>query len=553
MIFRAAYGNKRYAVRLLGLLGLCLFCFCNNPSTLGSGGTDFPNTRTVAGRILNADKSPGSHTEVRLFSQNAIPLGANGNGLVAVDSTDSSGYFTICFSDSATSYNLQAIHLQKRTRLFIRNVAPKPDTLHLEDHSLQAPGALLIHLPDTLDSLQGYLYLQGTSFSVAKNRLSSSIVFDSLPVGTTPAICFAGPDALQKHDVVRDSGVVVSAETTLVITKAWKYRLQVFFNTTPTGAWVTENVVHFPLALPFSALSFFSLASFRPDGSDLIVTRSDGKPLPIEIEQWDPARSNALVWVKMDTIMGNCNSQYINLYWAGPDSIVNPERNRVFDTADGFSAVWHLSGGCLDATVNKFNGTKQGQVTDTVGILGSAQRFHGNDYIAVNGLLDTPATLTLSAWAMLDTPNISGGEVVSIGDAALIRMDDGWNLKGSQGAGLCYPDKPDSLSYEVLASGRFFKTTGWHHFTYVFDRSAMQQSFYIDGNLCCAGGVGAPIHYSGGSRKTIMGALGNGSNYYNFIGSIDEVEVAHKRRSDSWIRLSYINQKTPNLLLRTLK
>ena len=221
----------------------------------------------------------------------------------------------------------------------------------------------------------------------------------------------------------------------------------------------------------------------------------------------------------------------------------------VFDTANGFCAVWHLDSCGLDATDNHYSGIPVGNVAMAQGVLGGAQRFHGSDYIAINGLLGENPSLTLSAWVLLDTPDVTGGEVISVGDAALIRTDDTWNGKGTHGAYFCNPTAPDTSTHEYLGSGLFFEKTGWHFLVYQYDSGSGEHRFFIDGELCCLKAVSVPIQYEYAGTLTMIGTHGNGKPGRFFNGIIDEVRVSSVCRSASWIKLCFLTQKKENSLL----
>ncbi len=542
----------RKAVCYFILLHFCFNCSCNRSSATGPGGTDFPNTRTVAGRIIHGDGTAGSFTALRLIAGDFIPTGdtiADGAS-AGSGSTDSNGYYAITVTDSGM-YNLQAIHLQKRTRLLLRGIevrGPPDDTIHVGENTLTAPGAIAIALPDSLDARSGYVYLRGTGYGVPVDGTAKTVVMDSLPAGVVPSLYFAESGDYGSHTLLQDSTEVSPGVTTLIAPQNGRHSLQLFLNTTSDGADVSENVYQFPLAVRFSELPV-EMGEFSADGSDLRITRDDNTPLSFEIEQWDPGRGEALVWVKVDTIFGNNRTQSIYLFWGRANNASAPAAGTVFDTANGFSAVWHLAGGCDDATINNHDGVRQGAVADTAGILGGAQRFHGNDHITIEGLLDTPSTVTLSAWALLDTPDATGSEVVSIGDAVVIRMDDGWSNKGCQASYFSSPGAPDTATHDYLGSAKFLAKTGWHYFAYVFNEATMEHLFYIDGELCCRKNVTALIHYDSIGDNTKIGTHGNGKLYRDFTGSIDEVRVAHTAHAASWIKLCYMNQRGDNRLV----
>ncbi|MBN1578337.1 MAG: DUF2341 domain-containing protein [Chitinispirillaceae bacterium] len=541
------FGKRvRISVGLLAAAYLISFCVC----TTSPGGTDFPNTKTaVVGRITNEDGSAGSSTIVRLLPHDFNPLTDTLEPIA--DSTDSRGCFAFALSaqDSGT-YNLHALNLHNGTRLMVRSIEVdgRRDTFSVGEKVLGHPGAILVALPESVSVTYGYVYLQGTPFTVPVAEGKRYVVLDSIPAGIAPSIYLSDNNAgVTVPVLIRDSVEVISGDTTLVAPEKGKSFIKLFLNTTETGAGVSENIYGFPIALRLASLPV-AMGEMAEGGGDLLITDSDMAPLPMEIETWDSEAGDALVWVLVDTVFGNNATQFLYLFWGNDRQETAHGSAVVFETAQGYSAVWHLNGGSIDATDNGHDG---GGVSDTPGILGGAQQFHGDDSIVIPGLLDTPSTVTLSAWAKLDSAVEKGAEMVSIGDAVLIRMDDYWNKKGCQGSYYSYPDSVDTMTHAYLGSGKFLADSGWHFFTYAVDKINMVHRFYIDGDLCCEKQMAVPIHYDNIGTDVVIGDHGNKKGGWNFIGSIDEVRVEHTIRSAVWIRLCYMNQNVNNKLIYT--
>lgn len=526
------------------VLVLLMSFSCSRSTATGPGGTDFPNTRTITGKVVHGDDSPGSFTEVRLVAEDHIPTGGDAATCSTIDSTDSSGSYSFEVSGTGT-FNLQAIHLTKRTRLFVRSVRvfSDDDTVWVEEYTLRTPGAITVALPEQVADRPGFLAIEGTCFGVSVDSGSGTVTLDSVPSGTVPSLYFVDTGSSDDPVLLQDSVVVGEEDTTMVAPQFGSRYLELTLNTTPDGADIVNDVRNFPLVLRLSGLGI-PLEELQADGADLVITRGDNRPLPFEVETWDAANGDVTIWALVDTIFANSSDQSLFLFWGGR-SFSRPESGtEVFDTSGGFAAVWHLSGRCIDATVNKHDGTRVGDVADTSGVMSGAQRFHGDDYFSIGGLINTPGTVTLSAWAMLDVPDGNGGEVVSVGDAVLIRMDDSWRERGCQGSFYSNPQaESDTLTHECLASGQFLKGTGWHYLTYVADGSEMEHRLYIDGELAREETMPVPIQWQGIGTSTIIGTHGNGKEARDFNGAIDEVRISNVPRSASWIKLCYMSQR----------
>ena len=336
-------------------------------------------------------------------------------------------------------------------------------------------------------------------------------------------------------------------DTAALPLKGWNSSQRIYCNTTASGAQVYGTVIGFP-ALVRLTHDNFDFSRARGDGADVRFTRSDNKPMAHEIERWDSAGGAAEIWVRVDTVYGNDSAHYFIMYWGASANAAQTSASNgpaVFDTAAGFIGVWHLNRTCDDATANRHNGTNSG-AADSTGMIGSAKGFNGNEGIKIAGLLGQPRSVTLSAWARLDTLQRWGSEVISLGNAVLLRMDHtqapGGGVMGS------YHVSSDTLWYNVV-SDMYLQKTGWHYLSFAMDGVNHTQTLSIDGMVYSYRSNQAPIYYSGIGTDTWIGRHGNKETNWFFNGIIDEVRVSRTVHSNDWTKLCYMNQKAKDALL----
>jgi hypothetical protein len=162
-------------------------------------------------------------------------------------------------------------------------------------------------------------------------------------------------------------------------------------------------------------------------------------------------------------------------------------------------------------------------------------------------LLGSPSSLTLSAWAQLDSTLGSGNEIISIGDAAFIRMDYPANNIGTGGA--VHLSDNDSV-FAHVGSGKYLIHTGWHFITLTYSETAFATTVYIDGVIAGARtDPNKPINYMGLGQNTCIGKHGNGKTGYDFYGKIDEARAYREAVSADYIRLCYMNQRQDDRLV----
>lgn len=517
-------------------------CSVNN---LAGGGSDLPDKRVVTGKVFSADKNPAPNTQVMIIPANYNYLNNASIPTEQIDTTDSAGvfHFSRC---KAGDYNIQAVHLSKRTRFLITGVAVGEDTTKVPDDTLRPPGAVKVFFPDGMTPANCLVYFPGTTIADHQVTNTNYVVLDSIPAGKIPRVYFVTKvDSVPS--AVRYNLTISSGDTTVLAKPAWNYSRRLILNTSLSGAQVNGNVLNFPILVRLNSDNFDFLQA-KSNGEDIRFTKSDNTFLPYEIERWDAINKRAEIWVKVDTVAGNDSTQSITMYWGNSTVSDSSNSNAVFDTSNSVTAVWHLNQNCTDATGNRHNGIAS-SATDTSGIIGFCKKFNGTDSIQIAGLLSEPSSITLSAWAQLDsiTPLMfHGSEVISIGDAVLIRMD--YNNTNSLGTGGAIHASNDT-TYSHFGSGQFLKQSGWHFITFTLDETSLSPVLYIDGlkvdGLKTTAGtvLKMPINYGGVGQNTYIGKHGNGKTGYGFTGRIDEVRVYRAALSANYIKLSFMNQK----------
>ena len=504
------------------------------------GGTEGGN---VSGIFINDDGSASAKVTVLLIPSDYNPGAAHQNNPIVTSITTSDGSYSFEHVTQG-SYSIEAVHTASGKRTLVPGVAVFGEDIRVPADTLRYPGSIIIYLPASADAATGYVYVPGTTMYTRYTGVTGNVIMNALPAKQLPAICYATlSDPIPT--VLRYDVHVVPEDTTVVANTGWKHAQRLCLNTTATGAGVSQNLVGFPAIVRLTQENF-DFTQANAGGSDIRFARSDTIRLPYEIEQWDPVNRRAEIWVRVDTVYGNSSVQFITMYWGNVNAADSSNGAAVFDTADHYSAVWHLNQNGVDATLNNHDGIAC-SAKDTSGIIGKCKKFNGSDSIKITGLLGSPSSISLSAWAQLDSTLPGGGsEILSIGDAALIRMD--YTLANIGTIGSIHLTG-DSTFYNV-SSERFLKKTGWHLITYAIDRGSHTHSLYIDGAIAATrADSNATIVYSGVGKDTYIGKHGNGKTNFNFFGRIDEVRVYTAPVSADYVRLCYMNQKGEDRLV----
>ena len=95
----------------------------------------------------------------------------------------------------------------------------------------------------------------------------------------------------------------------------WKQSGSIWLLTTPEGAGIPAGAVieGFPLLVRLHK-DFFDFSQGKVNGDDVRFSSSAGEPLAYQIEEWDAARGEASVWVRLPKITGNAR-QELRVFW----------------------------------------------------------------------------------------------------------------------------------------------------------------------------------------------------------------------------------------------
>jgi hypothetical protein len=372
-----------------------------------------------------------------------------------------------------------------------------------------------------------------------------------------------------------------------------KYRT-VTVNT--TGLGLSASVTKIPVPIRFDATNHADVLNggtqILAGGADIRVTKADGTTdVPFEIESATTgATGAALIWVLADTVKANNTAgATFRVYWGKTGATTLSNATAVFDTANGFAAVWHMKetgltvGGTIsDATGAGntakvvVNGTGVAP-SDTAGALGTGKNFSGNiagtsdgngGYFAVKDSATTALTMntnngpyTLSAWA---NPNVCS----STNRIAIISKYNNNNVvatrayalqTASSGASWRMVNNPSSLS-TFNANNEYVSDTTCTTGTWQYVVGTYELATTADTTAASALGVkislnGSPFKLGtratqatgssiGSSAPVFIGRLdGASANQRYMRGILDEVRVSKVARSADWVKLEYETQR----------
>lgn len=334
------------------------------------------------------------------------------------------------------------------------------------------------------------------------------------------------------------------------------------------GARVGEHDTHGDrpecAALPFALAlrldtATFDFAQARSDGSNVRFASTSGRDLAFEIEQWDSASSRAAVWVLLDTLLPD-TVQSFYMYWGADGAAPRSDGRQVFDTADGFCAVWHLAQSSAgrgvtdvykDATANDAHGDDQVSADGNDGVVGPGQEMAGSgDYIVARPALLVPeGPLTVSAWIR---PRAIPGPTEDRGYRIVGTFDDdfvnnrfyGFSLSTYQ-AHLVF-NANDGGPVDQAGTWNAITLPEWTHVAAVFTPDSGRVWFYVNGGPAPDNDrLTSPRIGYGLSAMTLLGH----PDRHGFDGWLDEIRIYRRAMSPDEVRVGYDTQKSGQVVV----
>jgi hypothetical protein len=182
------------------------------------------------------------------------------------------------------------------------------------------------------------------------------IVLHSISAGIVLCASFSSPYAAENYST-------------------WPSAQKIVLNTSSTGANVSGHTYGFPVLIRLNPSNFTGFDATLALGADVRFAKSNGTPLPYEIERWVDGSNNndtAEIWVRIDTVLGNNSTQFILMHWGKADAISKSSSSGVFVPGNGFLAAYHLGGTLNDASGNNHNGINDNSMDTGAGIIGRA-------------------------------------------------------------------------------------------------------------------------------------------------------------------------------------
>jgi biopolymer transport protein ExbB len=310
----------------------------------------------------------------------------------------------------------------------------------------------------------------------------------------------------------------------------WKYRKEIGFDLSPTGADIAATPQDVPVLVRLSLANFSYFNDTKADGSDFRVVAGDDKtPLKSHFEKYDPQNQMALLWVRVPQIMGGAKSDKIYAYYGNPDA---PGAGAVADLYDAQQVLVlsfaETTGLPQDSTAYKNNPSQSTAVLTPAALIAGGAKFSGKESITI------PATASLrllpnqgfsaSAWLRIEQPQQAAVFALIDGSKSVELDVEGSKLVAHAAFG---------AAPATVAATTDLSMNQWHHVAVT--AAGGKLTLYLDG--LPVGSAPVTLEEIGGSFT--VGAAG-GAKFLS--GDIDEVEVSKVARPAEWIKASAMSQ-----------
>jgi len=529
-----------------------------------AGGTADTGNAKVAAVIYASDGSraagvPVVCCPVDYLADFASDTFTSPNSRIIETVTDDSGFFAIDSID-AGDYIIE-VNDRESSVISIRvGVSDESTSIISLNDTLKPYASLQGNAGQVTDSsLKRYLLIYGLNRCVPVSTDGSFTVND-LPDGRFDLLIVS-----DKEDWVPckiDSVVFSSAETVFIPFAGWNNSCIISLNTTSSGAAVKGDVYNFPVLIRLSE-SNFDFNSSAADGSDCIFIDSQNRRLSYEIEQWDINRKTASIWVSLDTVYGNSDTQTITMLWGNPNNVLMSNNFPVFDSSYGFLGCYHFNENLKNAAVNNYNGIDSGSIDTSEGIIGHARFFNGSSsFFRIEGLPER-SNGSISCWFRLvynidqynsKTQGIWGKKTADDHDFTLsFQGSDFYPSTEVAGNLITKMEDPDGGEYLASKTSYFFGTI-WYFITWSWGEGS--NSLYINGIL--ENSIPEYHAVSGEADDEVGRSPYDASNIQYgvpgyFYGTLDEFRIESKARNADWVKLSYMNQRPDQKLITITK
>ena len=524
------------------------------------GGTKVLQAKVIVRRTDYVAPIPGGLSKQSVFKTETT---TDSIGHFLVDSLDTGDY---CIEVNDGKSNAVVLHHSVRVRTGLFN---------LPVDTLRPTGSIAgVINPQSQNLSPLYVQVFGLERIARRDTVTGVFIVDDVPAGNfrTRIVSIDSTSIPEKIDTitVRTGHQADMGTIHLNLLSGWNYSLELNLNTTATGANIPGNVYKFPLLVRLTTGNF-NFGQAQTDGSDVRFAKSDNTLLPYEIERWDAALCQAEIWVTVDTVYGNDSTHGITMFWGNSSATNASNGAAAFDTTNGFRGVWHLADNGANPTVKDATGKNDGVMkSGTAEINTSSTYIDGIDGGAVDCLghaglrwidlgankafINSKSEVSISVWMNAVADSFASKKLINFSRGGTLTS----TLPESRASVAINYNKiilevraKDTIGISRVTGTKTFVPKQWYHIVGLMKVPQDSIYLYVNGELwgSASAAFNATATDPTNSTNSAIGANDLGKDDY-FYGKIDEARLEDKARSPDWIKLSYMNQKEVDALVK---
>lgn len=499
---------------------LLLCVGCSEDGRNAGGVTDIGNS--IAGRIFLSDgTTPAAYARVVAY-EDSWKNSQIADSVEAI--ADSLGFFEL--DEKALSMQILSATLGSEKILFD----------HVDDSMEVVLGNSRTISGRIAEESSGKLRVVGTNLSadvgadgsftlyeVPSGNLSLSFTDEAKPVSLFKFKTADNRDSLVLPDLKR-----LSEEDTLLVVDAslnedslldFGIELEAIAGVKVELSWISDETLE-GFVLPVKLNDRIDFETFASPDSFKIVSEF-GKELPFEVDYWTPSRSQGVLWVRLDSIPKNASE--VNLYLVRSES--RSVKNRAYLESDSIVAALHLNGDANIVAASDRDSAK--------GYIGYGTTLSKGQYISLDSLDPFAGEFTLSTWAYWNGPD-GNHQVLFAKRDSKDRMIFQWYYDRINSTFAVY----DIVKWDSIpCSLGTVDSLNWNLLSLVSKNDSV--SMFVNGVQ-----VGKTIPFALRSDSEIPFRVGgNEIQEETWNGSLDEIRVVKRARSESWLRMEYETQK----------
>jgi biopolymer transport protein ExbB len=323
----------------------------------------------------------------------------------------------------------------------------------------------------------------------------------------------------------------------------WSERKKITLDTSANGAAINDAIGAMPVLIRLHSGNF-KFDKAKNDGGDIrFVAGDDNTPLKFHIEKFNNLLGEAFVWVNVPDIKPGTQTE-LYLYYGNPKANAADDPKGTYDSAQ--TLVYHFEEqgtAARDATVWGNNAQTAGLASDG-SLIGGGLRLDGQHMVQLPASQslrwDAGQAVTWSGWVRNGAPQ-AGTVIFSRHDGA-----NGFVVGIDSGAPFVEID--DAQGAHRSSMGTAIAANSWHHFAVVV--SGQQTQLYLDGAVYGSVAAGLPA-LAGPSELGGDSAPAGGVQHVNFVGEMDELQIAKTARSPGFLKAEALGQGGDNAKLVT--